>query len=96
MKIRIDEERVKTACAALRFTNKELETNMKEIERVVYSLGRDWKGEAEEAYEQKLLAACAEYRKILEFFRKYTVEIESMGNVYEEWERKNAVRIREL
>lgn len=96
MIIQVDEESLKTTARQIRNTVWQLETCMNRIEQLLDETGQDWQGEAELAYEDKILDIRKRYETILNFFQAYAQEIEKMAENYENLEMKYAQQINSL
>lgn len=96
MVISMEEERIIATSMGIRVVCQEMEICMNCIERILETVGQDWQGEAERAYERKILAVRHQYEKILSFFQRYAEELETVVKDYEEWEEKNASLIQNV
>lgn len=94
--IDIDEMKVKTTCSEIHFIAREMERCMNNIDNLIQSLGQEWKGDAEKAYEQKMMEIRRQYEKMLRFYDSFSDSIEAMLENYEENEMKYMSRINNI
>ncbi|MCM1244436.1 MAG: WXG100 family type VII secretion target [Roseburia sp.] len=81
-----DVEQMKQTSEHIFETFQEIQENMKRIEQIVMDVRGDWQGEAEKAFEKKLLYVKAQFAPVQQFWKEYAVQIREQAELYEEHE----------
>lgn len=81
-----DAEKMQQASEQMLEVLQEMQMNMRRIEQFVHDVKGDWQGEAEKAFEKKLLHVKVQFVPLQRFLQEYARQIEEQAEIYEEHE----------
>lgn len=81
-----DAEQMKQTSEQMLGNVQKMQENMKRIEQIVMDVRGDWQGEAEKAFEKKLLYVKAQFVPLQQFWKEYAVQIREQAELYAEHE----------
>lgn len=96
MKIMVDADRMHSIASDIRTTTDTLRYNMDSIERLVYSMDGEWKGDAERAFASKIVYVRNEFREVERFFVEYASLLERFAEEYIRHEDEVTAKLRNV
>lgn len=93
MKIYVDTGQLRKKGEDIKRIRDELQFNMEQIESLVRSVSGVWQGDAERAYESRILYVKKEYAHMLSFFDDYVALLESFAARYEEYDHNLSAKL---
>lgn len=81
-----DTEQMNQASGQMMEVLQELQVNMRQIELLVRDAEGDWQGEAEKAFQKKLLHVKEKFVPLQRFLKEYAEQVQEQAEIYEEHE----------
>ncbi len=96
MKIAVDTDRMRSACAGIRYLTETLHSNMDSIEYLVTEMNGDWQGDAARAYAGKIVYVRREFAEMERFFEEYATLLDRFVSEYQRQEEELTAKIRNV